>query len=66
MDDTFALLSWVHGWDAFSNHSAHENSVTNSLEAIHDQIHVDIGGTGHMGEISVAGKSIAGKQKQLI
>jgi len=66
MDDTFALLSWVHDWDAFSNHSAHESSVTNSLEAIHDQIHVDIGGTGHMGEISVAGKSIAGKLKRLM
>lgn len=38
---------------------SHEHSITNSLEAIHNHIHVDVGGTGHMAEVSVAGKVAA-------
>ncbi|KAK2467606.1 hypothetical protein APHAL10511_000461 [Amanita phalloides] len=53
-DDTVALLAWVRDWDSFSNNTEHQESITNSLEGIHDQMHNHIGGTGHMGEISVA------------
>ena len=59
IEDTVALLSWAHDWDAFSNHMSHEHSITNSLEAIHNHIHVDVGGTGHMAEVSVAGEVAA-------
>ncbi|KAF8637724.1 hypothetical protein AX17_002627 [Amanita inopinata Kibby_2008] len=53
-DDTVALLAWTHDWSHLSNHSAQEGTRTNSLEAIHDHIHVHIGGGGHMSETAVA------------
>ncbi|CAK5268986.1 unnamed protein product [Mycena citricolor] len=53
---TYRLLTRVHTWPAFSNHSADDGgSASNSLEAIHDGIHNDVGGGGQMGDPSVAG-----------
>jgi hypothetical protein len=55
---TYNLLSFVHTWPDFSNHTAGPGSsrvtASNSLEAIHDTIHGAIG--GHMGEPAVAGR----------
>ena len=54
---TYNLLTRVHTWPAFSNHSVDDGgSSSNSLEAIHDGIHVDVGGQGHMADPSVAGE----------
>jgi tyrosinase len=51
---TFNLLTRVTTWPAFSNHTAGDGgSASNSLEAIHDEIHGYIG--GQMGDPSVAG-----------
>ena len=52
---TYNLLTRVKTWPAFSNHTAGDGgSASNSLEAIHDEIHGTIG--GQMGDPSVAGK----------
>ncbi|KAJ6568747.1 tyrosinase [Mycena capillaripes] len=52
---TYNLLTRVHTWPAFSNHTPGDGgSTSNSLEAIHDGIHVDVGGNGHMSDPSVA------------
>ncbi|KAF8964476.1 common central domain of tyrosinase-domain-containing protein [Flammula alnicola] len=46
---TYSMLTRVHDWTAFSNHTVGDGgSSSNSLEAIHDGIHVDVGGNGHM------------------
>ncbi|KAI0248614.1 tyrosinase [Lactifluus subvellereus] len=51
---TYNLLTRVHTWPAFSNHTPGDGgSSSNSLEAIHDEIHGYIG--GHMGNPAVAG-----------
>jgi tyrosinase len=51
------MLTRVHDWAAFSNHTAGDGgSTSNSLEAIHDGIHVDVGGAGQMANPAVAGK----------
>ena len=53
---TYNLLTRVHTWPAFSNHTPDDGgSSSNSLEAIHDGIHVDVGGNGHMADPAVAG-----------
>ncbi|KAI0770097.1 photo-regulated tyrosinase [Fomes fomentarius] len=53
---TYNLLTRVRTWPAFSNHSVEDGgSSSNSLEAIHDGIHVDVGGNGHMADPAVAG-----------
>ncbi|KAI0770111.1 photo-regulated tyrosinase [Fomes fomentarius] len=55
---TINLLTRVRTWPAFSNHSANgddDDSVGSSLEAIHDGIHDQVGGTGHMGDPATAG-----------
>ncbi|KAF8171240.1 tyrosinase [Mycena galopus ATCC 62051] len=53
---TYNLLSRVKTWPAFSNHTPGDGgSTSNSLEAIHDGIHVDVGGNGQMSDPSVAG-----------
>ncbi|KAI0754754.1 photo-regulated tyrosinase [Daedaleopsis nitida] len=53
---TYNLLTRVHTWPAFSNHTPDDGgSSSNSLEAIHDGIHVDVGGNGHMSDPAVAG-----------
>ncbi|KAJ7088141.1 photo-regulated tyrosinase [Mycena epipterygia] len=52
---TFNLLTRVHTWPAFSNHTPGDGgSTSNSLEAIHDGIHTDVGGNGQMSDPSVA------------
>nr|BAD51402.1 photo-regulated tyrosinase [Polyporus arcularius] len=52
---TYNLLTRVHTWPAFSNHTPDDGgSSSNSLEAIHDGIHVAVGGNGHMSDPSVA------------
>ncbi|KAF8202684.1 tyrosinase [Mycena galopus ATCC 62051] len=52
---TYNLLTRVHTWPAFSNHTPGDGgSSSNSLEAIHDGIHVDVGGNGQMSDPSVA------------
>ncbi|KAA1472059.1 photo-regulated tyrosinase [Dentipellis sp. KUC8613] len=52
----YNLLTRVHTWPAFSNHTPGDGgSSSNSLEAIHDGIHVDVGGNGQMSDPSVAG-----------
>lgn len=44
-------------WPAFSNHTVGDGgSASNSLEGIHDGIHVDVGGQGQMADPSVAGE----------
>ncbi|KAG8930241.1 hypothetical protein FRC01_003109 [Tulasnella sp. 417] len=54
-DSTFNLLTRVRTWPAFSNHTTGDGgSASNSIEAIHDGLHVDIGGNGHMSDPSVA------------
>ncbi|KAL5493071.1 hypothetical protein ACEPAI_4520 [Sanghuangporus weigelae] len=50
-DNTFDLLAFNQDWVTFSNHT----SSGNSLESIHDQVHVLIGGNGHMANIPMAG-----------
>ncbi|KAH9989733.1 photo-regulated tyrosinase [Russula compacta] len=53
-DSTYNLLLRVHTWPAFSNHTpGDDGSASNSLEAIHDEVHgwVD----GHMWDPAVAG-----------
>jgi len=50
------MLTRVNTWPAFSNHSPSEGSaLANSLEVIHDNIHSQVGGEGHMGDPAVAG-----------
>ncbi|KAI0064090.1 tyrosinase [Artomyces pyxidatus] len=50
----YNLLTRVNTWPAFSNHTPGDGgSSSNSLEAIHDEIHGTIG--GQMGDPSVAG-----------
>jgi tyrosinase len=52
---TYNLLSRVQTWPAFSNHTVGDGgSASNSLEGIHDGIHVDVGGQGQMADPSVA------------
>jgi tyrosinase len=53
---TYNMLTRVTTWPAFSNHTPGDGgSTSNSLEAIHDGIHVDVGGDGFMSDPSVAG-----------
>jgi tyrosinase len=52
---TYNLLTRVSDWPAFSNHTPGDGgSTSNSLEAIHDEVHALIGGS--MGDPTVAGK----------
>ncbi|KAI0270015.1 photo-regulated tyrosinase [Gloeopeniophorella convolvens] len=53
---TYNLLTRVRTWPAFSNHTPGDGgSSSNSLEAIHDEIHVSIGGRGQIGDPALAG-----------
>ena len=55
--NTYNLLTRVTTWPAFSNHTVGDGgSRSNSLEGIHDGIHVLVGGNGQMGDPAVAGK----------
>ena len=50
------MLTRIHDWNAFSNHTVGDGgSTSNSLEAIHDGIHGDVGGGGQMSDPGVAG-----------
>ncbi|KAG8995528.1 hypothetical protein FRB94_008947 [Tulasnella sp. JGI-2019a] len=52
---TYKMLTLVHTWPAFSNHTPGDGgSSSSSLEAIHDGIHVDVGGDGDMSDPAVA------------
>ncbi|KAF9444741.1 polyphenol oxidase [Macrolepiota fuliginosa MF-IS2] len=54
-ESTYAMLTRVTGWSQFSSHTTSKGgNATNSLEAIHDNIHVLIGGNGHMSDPAVA------------
>ena len=54
---TYNMLTRVNTWPAFSNHTVGDGgSASNSLEGIHDGIHVDVGGAGQMADPSVAGE----------
>lgn len=56
---TYRLLTRVQTWPAFSNHTPGDGgSSSNSLEAIHDEIHGTIG--GQMGDPAVAGTLFPG------
>ena len=59
-DDTYHMLTRIHNWPEFSNSVAGpgtSESLTKSLEAIHNDIHFYIGGDyGHMSELSLAGE----------
>jgi tyrosinase len=57
--DLFPSTLWQPDpWGQFSNHTwdqIHQGQGTlTSLESIHDSIHVDVGGSGHMGDPTVA------------
>lgn len=50
------MLTRIHDWPAFSNHTVGDGgSTSNSLEAIHDGIHGNVGAGGQMSDPSVAG-----------
>ncbi|KAF9005143.1 tyrosinase [Cyathus striatus] len=52
---TFNMLTRVTTWPAFSSHTVGDGgSTSNSLEAIHDNIHGYVGGGGHMSDPAVA------------
>ncbi|KAF9560844.1 tyrosinase [Agrocybe pediades] len=52
---TYSMLTRVHTWSAFSSHTVGDGgSSSNSLEAVHDGIHVSVGGNGHMSDPAVA------------
>ncbi|KIY62440.1 Di-copper centre-containing protein [Cylindrobasidium torrendii FP15055 ss-10] len=51
----YSTLTNVHTWPQFSNARTQAGSPADSIEAIHDDIHVLVGGIGHMGDISTAG-----------
>jgi tyrosinase len=52
---TYSMLTRVRTWTAFSNHTVGDGgSSSNSIEAIHDGIHVNVGGMGQMGNPAVA------------
>jgi len=51
--DTNRLFS-IETWPLFSNHSVGSGGSSNSLESIHDTIHVLVGASGHMGNVPVA------------
>ena len=55
--NTYSMLTRVTTWPAFSNHTVGDGgSTSNSIEAIHDGIHLFVGGSGHMSDQAVAGK----------
>ncbi|CCL99469.1 uncharacterized protein FIBRA_01487 [Fibroporia radiculosa] len=61
---TYHCLTRLTTWEKFSNHTAkNDPTIANSLETIHDQMHVIIGGIspypGHMADPTVAGFDVA-------
>nr|BAE48754.1 polyphenoloxidase [Agaricus blazei] len=52
---TYDMFNRVTTWAHFSSHTESSGgSTSNSIEAIHDNIHVLVGGRGHMSDPSVA------------
>lgn len=56
---TYATLTRLHTWTSFSNRAGtgsgpSSDAPANSIEAIHDGIHNDVGGGGHMSNPAVA------------
>ncbi|KAF5345967.1 hypothetical protein D9756_010920 [Leucocoprinus leucothites] len=51
--DTYTTLTTVHDWRQFSNHDPTFGNG-NSIESVHDNIHVLVGGNGDMSDPSVA------------
>ncbi|KAF9044148.1 tyrosinase [Panaeolus papilionaceus] len=52
---TYSMLTRVRTWPAFASHTVGDGgSSSNSIEAVHDSIHVYVGGNGHMSDPSVA------------
>ena len=68
------MLINVHEWPLFSNRTAAEEAkMFNSLEAIHDTIHLKVGGAvpnttirGDMGMNEVAGTTFCSQWKQMV
>ena len=57
MSKTFQMLTKVDTWQAFSNHTVGDGgSTSNSLEAIHNGIHVIVRRGGHMSNSAVSGE----------
>ncbi|KAG9026425.1 hypothetical protein FRB95_008864 [Tulasnella sp. JGI-2019a] len=57
---TYKLLTLVHTWPAFSNHTPGDGGLSSSsLEAIHGGIHGEVGGHGSMSNTVVASNSIS-------
>ncbi|KAH9913106.1 uncharacterized protein B0H18DRAFT_1126575 [Fomitopsis serialis] len=57
---TYQMLTRLVTWNYFSNHTTKQNPpIANSLETIHDNMHLLIGGNeqyeGHMSDVPVAG-----------
>ena len=58
------MLTHLVTWDYFSNHTTKQNPpIANSLETIHDNMHILIGGNGreaagHMSDVPVAGEHL--------
>ena len=50
-----ARLFSITKWSEFSTKAASAGGTANSLESVHDSIHVNSGGGGHMSVVAVAG-----------
>jgi tyrosinase len=48
-------MTTIHEWAPFADHTPGKGSA-DSLESIHDNIHVLVGGNGQMSDPSVAGE----------
>ncbi|KAF9447414.1 tyrosinase [Macrolepiota fuliginosa MF-IS2] len=42
-DKTYSMLKYNDSWELFSNHGVYDDAHANSLEAVHDDIHVIVG-----------------------
>ncbi|KIY63838.1 Di-copper centre-containing protein [Cylindrobasidium torrendii FP15055 ss-10] len=51
----FNTLKNIHSWNQFSNARTQSGPAADSIETLHDDIHVLVGGAGHMGDIAAAG-----------
>jgi len=52
-ESTYNMLKYNYTWELFSNHGKHDQAHANSLEKVHDRIHLAVGlneegGSGHM------------------
>lgn len=49
------MLTTLHTWPEFSNHTTKHGPISSSLESVHDTIHNATGSGGHMSSGEVAG-----------